>query len=214
MTQERDERWAYVALAVLVIAYIVYRYAGSSGLSNVSLQLPGVRLGTLARSATYLAAPLFAVLSEVLRRRKARAVREEWERRARAEGFVREEENARVAFVAGARGSIQADIRLTRAALYLFDRGGRREPMRLVFAPEQVIDMVIADVQLLGGTTPERGRVRLFVTGAADFQMEFESVLAEAWWSSLRRAMGKSANPAEARRGVGEGVDDDDMGEV
>ena len=132
LNHERDERWAYVALAVIVVGYIVYKFVGSSDFTGLSIRLPELNLGKLGKSLPYLAAPLFAVLSEVVRRRKARAVREKWESRVRTEGLLREEENLKVRLTDGARGSVQADVRLTRAALYVIDSSGRRDPMRFV----------------------------------------------------------------------------------
>ena len=165
MNHERDERWAYVALAVLVVGYIVYRIAVSSGftapsMSRPSIHLPELNLGRFGKSLPYLFAPLFAVISELVRRKKAKAVREKWESRARSEGFLREEKNVKVRLTDGARGSVQADVRLTRAAFYVIDRGGRRDPMRFVFLRSSDSDVVVLDVSINEGRTPERRRVR------------------------------------------------------
>lgn len=199
MNHERDERWAYVALAALVVAYIVYRITVGSdftGLSirGLSIHLPEVNLGRFGKGLPYLFAPLFAVVSELIRRKKARTIREEWERRARTEGVLREEENLKVKLTDGARGSVQADVRLTRAALYVIDRGGRRDPMRFVFLRSADSDVAVLDVSLLGGSTPALRRVRVRMGGAARFVLEFESREGEAWWSSLRHALGKSTD--------------------
>ncbi len=199
MNHERDERWAYVALAALVVAYIVYRITVSAdftGLSirGLSIHLPELNLGKFGKSLPYLFAPLFAVVSELIRRKKARTIREEWERRARTEGVLRKEEDVKVKLTHGARGSVQADVRLTRAALYVIDRGGRRNPMRFVFLRSADSDIAVLDVSLLGGATPALRRVRVRMGGAARFVLEFESREGEAWWSSLRHALGKSTD--------------------
>jgi len=199
LNHERDERWAYVALVVLVVGYVVYRIAVGSdftGLSirGLSIRIPELNLGRFGKSLPYLFAPLFAVISELIRRKKAKTVREEWERRARTEGFLREEENVKVKLTDGARGSIQADVRLTRAAFYIIDRGGRRDPMRFVFLSSSDSDAVVLDVSLLEGRTPELRRVRIRVGGAARLVLEFESRRGEAWWSSLKHSLGKSAD--------------------
>ncbi len=198
MNHERDERWAYVALAVLVVGYIVYRIAVSPGFTGpsirgLSIRLPDLNLGRFGKSLPYLFAPLFAVISELVRRKKAKAVREEWESRARSEGFLREEKNVKVRLTDGARGSVQADVRLTRAAFYVVDRGGRRDPMRFVFLSSSNSDIVVLDVSIDEGRTPELRRVRVRMGGAARLVLEFESRHGEAWWSSLRHSLGKSA---------------------
>ncbi len=196
MSHERDERWAYVALAVLVVGYIVYRIAVGSDFTGLSSsgrsgRRPEVELGKFGKSLPYLFAPLFAIVSKLIRRKKARAAREEWERRARTEGVLRTEENVKVKLTDGARGSVQADVRLTRAALYVLDRGGRRDPMRFVFLRSANSDVAVLDVSLLKGSTPAHRRVRVRMGGAAQFVLEFESREGEAWWSSLRRSLGK-----------------------
>ncbi|MFH1688815.1 MAG: hypothetical protein ABIE42_01085 [Candidatus Eisenbacteria bacterium] len=200
MDHERDERWAYVALAVLAVAYVVYRFGIPEdltfGLSGLSVRLPDLDLGKLGKNLPYLFAPLFAVFSEVMRRRKARAVREDWERRVRTEGFLRGEENLKIKFVEGGRGSVQGDVRLTHAALYLLDKSGRREPMRFPLSLSAGSDAAVLDVSLREGSSPELRQVRVIV-GAADggnrLAFEFESREGEAWRSSLRRVLGKSA---------------------
>ena len=199
MNHERDERWAYVALAVLAVGYIVYRIAVGSdfaglSISGLSIRLPDLKLGKFGKSLPYLFAPLFAVISELIKRKKARAMREEWERRARTEGLLREEENVKVKLTDGARGSVQADVRLTRAAFYVIDRGGRRDPMRFVFLSSSNADVVVLDVSINEGRTPELRRVRVRMGGAAQLVLEFESRQGEAWWSSLRHSLGKSAD--------------------
>lgn len=199
MNHERDERWAYVALGVLVVGYIVYRIAVGSGFTGpsmrgLSIHLPELNLGRFGKSLPYLFAPLFAVISELVRRKKAKAVREEWESRSRSEGFLREEKNVKVRLTDGARGSVQADVRLTRAAFYVIDRGGRRDPMRFVFLSSSDSDVVVLDVSIDKGRTPELRRVRVRMGGAARLVLEFESRHGEAWWSSLRHSLGKSAD--------------------
>jgi len=195
LNHERDERWAYVALAVLAVAYVVYRFSGSLDFGGISLRLPDLNFGKFGKSLPYLFAPLFAVLSEVFRRRKAKAARELWERRAREEGFLRGEENLKVRFVEGGRGSVKGDLRLTRAAFYIVDKSGRRDTMRFVLARAVDSEPAVLDVSLMEGSAPEFRRVRVTISRAATasgFALEFESREGEAWWSSLRRAMGKS----------------------
>jgi hypothetical protein len=201
LDQERDERWAYVALAVLVVAYIAYRFMGSFDLTDLSVRLSELNPGRFGKSLPYLFAPLFAVLSEVIRRRKARAIREDWERRVRAEGLLRAEENLKVRFVEGGRGSVQGDVRLTRAALYLLDNSGRREPMRFALSRSAGSDAAVLDVSLRDGSSPSLRRVRVVIgaAGGGNRQaFEFESREGEAWRSNLRSVLRK---PAETEPG-------------
>jgi hypothetical protein len=191
VTHERDERWAYVVLVLLVVAYVVYRYAGSWGLGGLG-DLGGLRgalsrfdLGKLARSVPYLFAPLFAVLSELYRRRRAKAMREEWERSVMAEGSVRQEQNLNIRFMAGASGKLTGDIYLTRSALYVVDRSWRREPTHLVFEPSGKVEPVVKGVTVVAGKPGEPERVRVAVGGSASFTVEFTTRMAEAWLSDI-----------------------------
>jgi hypothetical protein len=220
VTNERDERWAYIVLAVLVFAYVAYRFwpesgseglAGIEALKDVSVRLPEIDLGKLGKSLPYLAAPLFAVLSEMFRRRKAKAVREAWERNAQIEGFVRGEDNVKIRFVEGGRGTIQGDLRMTRAALYLLDRSGRRDPMRFAFARSEAEEPIVLDATVREGTATESRRVRITIGESADgnsFAVEFESKTGQAWRSSILRALGKRADGPPSREEPPEPVKD------
>lgn len=192
MKHERDERWAYVVLAVLAVAYILYRLYASDGGALPAIDIPRVRLGELARGLPYLIAPLIAILTGVYQRRKSKAVREEWEQRVRTEGFVREEEDVEVRIVSGGRGAFSADLRLTRAALYLFDRSGRREPVRFVLLSPGPSETSVVDAELLMDERTGRPRVKVMTSGPQGLSFEFGSVAAEAWWSDLRHGLGKS----------------------
>lgn len=191
MTHERDERWAYIVLAVLVVAYIVYRGWASDWLSQVSIDIPRPRLGGFAKSISYIAAPLIAVLSEVFRRKRAKMVREEWEKRVREEGFLRDEEDVKMRFVEGGRGTIQVDVRLTRAALYLFDRAGRKEPMRFGVSRTPLTDYVLSDAKVLAGDSPERPVVRVTMSGPSAYVLQFTSTNAGGWAADIGRLLGR-----------------------
>lgn len=203
MSRERDERWAYVVLAVLLVAFVVYRGGGASWFSGVSLKLPDIEAAPFVKNLPYLFAPLLAVLSEIWRRRRARALKVEWEMRARSEGLRREAEDVAVRFVSGARGTMRADARLTRAAMYLFDRSGRRSVMRLLLAGGGEGDHRVAGVSLTGGGPGERPRLRVSVKGPAAFEFEMASLDADGWWADLRNSPGVRDNApgerAEAR---------------
>jgi hypothetical protein len=199
LVHERDERWAYVVLVLLAVAYVVYRFVLSAGADVFLDRLRSVDMGRFGKMLPYLAAPLFAVLSEVIRRGKARSVREMWENRSRAEGFVRGEDGLKVRFVEGGKGTMQGDIRLTRVALYLLDHSSRREPMRFVLARPSVGEPAVLDVSLRQGSSPEFWRVRVDVgdIGENRLAFEFETSEGEAWWVSLRRSMGRSTDRDE-----------------
>jgi len=199
LADERDERWVYVALAALAVAYAAYRFVLSAGPDGLLDRLRGVDLGRFGKTLPYLAAPLFAVVSEFIRRRKARSVREAWAKRSRTEGFVRGEDDLKIRFVEGGRGSMQGAVRLTRAALYILDNGGRREPMRFVLARPSVGEPAVLDVSVREGRSPELRRVRVATgdAGGNRFSFEFESREGEAWWSSLRRSLGRSMDRSE-----------------
>jgi hypothetical protein len=188
LSHERDERWAYVVLVVLLVAFAVYRGAGASWFSGVSLRFPDIEAGPFLRNLPYLFAPLFAVLSEIWRRRRAKALKAEWERRAREEGLRREAEDVAVRFVSGARGTMRADARLTRAAMYLFDRSGRRPVMRLLLSGGGEGDHAVAGVSLAGGGPGERPRLRVSVRGPAAFEFEMDSPAADGWWADMRNS--------------------------
>jgi hypothetical protein len=207
MTHERDERWAYVALAALAVAYVLYRIYVSGG-GIVPVELPEVKLGEVGKGLPYLLAPLVAVLTELYRRRRARATRKEWERRVQAEGFVREEENVEIRIVTGGRGAFSADVRLTRAALYLFDRSGRRDPVRFVLMSPGPSETTVVDAELRMDDRTGRPRVRVNTSGPAGLSFEFGSVTAEAWWTDLRHGLGKTTR----RDAEGQSDMEDDRG--
>jgi hypothetical protein len=209
-THERDERWAYVALVVLAVAFVAYLRFGINGRWGFALSgvmdlrdtLREFEPGKLFRSLPYVFAPLFAVLSEIYRRRRAKAMRAEWEQTVRAEGFLRQQENVEVRYVEGGSGKLQGDVRLTRVALYVIDRSWRRGPSRLVFEPSPNGEPVIQDVSLAEGKSPERRRVRIRVGGSSDYVVEFLSSEAEAWMSdliALVRRRGMATAPKERR---------------
>ena len=56
---------------------------------------------------------------------------------------------------------MQGDVRLTRAALYILDRAGRREPMRFVLARPSVAESTVTDVSLREGRSYELRLVRV-----------------------------------------------------
>jgi hypothetical protein len=208
MTHERDERWAYVVLAVLAVAYILYRLYALDGGTVPAIDIPRVRLGELAKGLPYLIAPLIAILTGFFQRRRAKAAREEWERRVRTEGFVRDEEDVEVRVVSGGRGAFSVDLRLTRAALYLFDRSGRREPMRFVLLSAGPSESAVVDAELLTDERTGRPRVKVSTSGPRSLSFEFGSVAAEAWWSDLRHGLGKTTKRDAENAPVARGEND------
>jgi hypothetical protein len=210
MTHERDQRWAYIALGVLACAYVIYRLYTSEGGALPTVDLSGVKLGELGKAMPYVVAPFIAVLTEYFRRRRAREARRQWEARVRTEGFVRDEENVEVGIVEGGRGAFTADVRLTRAALYMFDRSGRRDPVRFVLGSPGRSETAVVDARLVRGKGEGRPRVRVATSGPAGLTFEFTSAAAEAWWSDIRRSLGKSTSVD----GGGESAEGESDGEI
>jgi hypothetical protein len=95
-------------------------------------------------------------------------------------------------FVEGARGSFQADVYLTRSAFYLFDRGGRREPMRFPLTASSARDAAVVDASLAPGAAQGARAVRVHIRGPAPVEIEFQTPDAEGWWTDLRRSLGRS----------------------
>jgi hypothetical protein len=188
LAQERDERWVYIALAILAVAYAVYAFRDSIDLSRLSFDW----IRKLGGTASYGLATVFAVAFQIWNKRRLERARKKWEESIKLEGFLREEPGVKVALSEGARGSFKADVQLTRSALYLFDRGARREPMRLPMTPSSARDSTVADVTLGPGAASGRRTVRVRVRGAAAFRIEFEAPDAEGWRTDLLRALGRS----------------------
>jgi hypothetical protein len=190
LAEERNERWVLVALAVLAVAYVVYRYRDSIDIDLSSLAKP-------ARSLGYFVAPLLAVLTQIWKRRKTKAAREGWEKGILQEGLVRRERGLRARLVNGKQGgAFPAEVSLTRAALYLFDDSGRRDPMRFPLLRETLKDFGLSDVRVDPGGEGGQAWVRIRVTGPSSFGVEFLSAHGEHWWVDVRRAIGKSADLA------------------
>jgi hypothetical protein len=111
------------------------------------------------------------------------------------EGLLHEERDVGVRLASSGGGaSFRADLSLTRAAFYLFDRSGRREPMRLGMGREREQDFAVSEVVM--GAVGERGEatVRVRVEGPSAFWIEFGSGQAGTWWTELRRATGRSSD--------------------
>lgn len=186
MAQERDERWVYVALGVLAVAYILYR-------TGASIRIPTRELRGLGKFASYGLAPLFAVLFQLWSRKRAAALKNKMEADILLEGTLREEADVRARFANGRGGGVfAADVRLTRAALYVFDRSGRRDPMRFSVRGDAARESRIVDAELLPGASPDVDVVHVDIGGPRKFAVEFTSGHAESWWVELRRALGRS----------------------
>lgn len=195
MPHERDERWAYVALAVLAVAFIAYTFRDSIDLSRASFDW----IKKLGGTAPYALATLFGVFFQMWNRRRLERVRKKWEADIRAEGLLREGSDLKVVFGGGAKGSLRADVRLTRSAFYIFDRGGRREPMRFPLTPSSARDPAIVGVSLMSDATQGARAVQIRIRGPAPFQIEFRTPDADGWSADLRRALGTSVRGAAAR---------------
>ena len=104
------------------------------------------------------------------------------------------------------RQSFQADIYMTNAALYVFDRARKRDPMRLAFGGG-VGSGFVDGAALLPASAGGPRRVRV-LTGEASF--EFATPDAEAWWTDIRRAL-RQPTDVEAELAAAE-VDEESEG--
>lgn len=191
MPRERDERWIYVALVILAVAYVVYARRGSIDLSRLSFDW----LKKLGGTASYGLATAFAIVFQIWNKRRLARVRKKWEDRIKTEGQLRQGLDFKVVFAGGAKGSFKADVHLTRSALYVFDRGGRREPMRFPATASSPRDAVVAGVAVArdpGGG----GTVQVDIRGPSSFRVEFAAPDAEAWVADLSRVLGRSPRTA------------------
>ena len=188
MSGERDERWVLFALAAIAVGYFIF-------LKHDVIQLDRALIRKLGSAIPYGAAPLFAVLSAIWKKRKAAEARRQWDEGALREGIVREETGVNVRFVNGKRTRpFRADVRLTRAAFYVFDKSGKRDPMRFVISLESVNELGVFDARLdRKGGGPVTVTVR--IVGKAKMGVELTSINPEGWWVDIRRALRLSSDP-------------------
>lgn len=192
MAHERDERWVYVALIVLALAYLIYRYGTSIEFPDVSFRsFRGLR--KLASTLPYLAATFFGVFFQIWNRRKQAAARARMEEDLKREGVVRQVGGLRVDVGERRKQSFEADLFLTRLALYVFDRAQKRGPSRLPV--QRVSDgTFLMDASLVQGASDLPPAVRVEVGGKGGQPFEFAPTDAVAWWMDLRSALGKTAD--------------------
>ncbi|MFH1502429.1 MAG: hypothetical protein ABIG03_05215 [Candidatus Eisenbacteria bacterium] len=189
MTHERDERWVYVALAVLAVAYVVYKY-------RTSLELPDINFrgfGKVASTLPYLAATFFGVFFQMLNRKKQVAARKRMEEGLSMEGALRRSEAVPVR-VGRKRGqSYVADVFLTRAALYVFDSARKRDAMRV---PTQrgVEALYIENASLEPDAAGGAPTLTVQLGGSTGSALTFTLPDAVAWWMDIRGALGKSTD--------------------
>ncbi|MBC8450606.1 hypothetical protein H8D73_00150 [bacterium] len=188
MSGERDERWVLFALAAIAVGYFIF-------LKHDVIQLDRRLISKLGSAIPYGAAPLFAVLSAIWKKRKAAEARRQWDEGALREGIVREETGVNVRFVNGKRTRpFRADVRLTRSAFYVLDKSGKRDPMRFVINLESVNELGVFDARL-----DRRGggpvTVTVQIVGKAKMGVELTSVNSEGWWVDIRRALRLSSDP-------------------
>ncbi|MBD3349468.1 MAG: hypothetical protein GF400_09800 [Candidatus Eisenbacteria bacterium] len=189
--RERDERWAPIVLAVLAVAYVVYRYRGDLGLDLPDLSFEDLKeFGT---ALPYLGATLFSVLFQVWNRRRQRAARAEMERQLMREGPMRQVDGMTVRHGRGRRQSFEADLHLTRSALYVFDSGKKRDPMRIA-AQSDLEGPYIEDAELLPSASGGPHAVRIMIGGPKPQVFQFTSPDAVGWWIDVRRTIGKSTD--------------------
>ncbi len=189
MSGERDERWVLYALAAIAVGYFIF-------LKHDVIQLDRRLISKLGSAIPYGAAPLFAVLSAIWKKRKAAEARRQWDEGALHEGIVREESGVNVRFVNGKRTRpFRADVRLTRSAFYVFDKSGKRDPMRFVINLESVNELGVFDARLdRQGGGPVTVTVQ--IVGKAKMGVELTSVNSEGWWVDIRKALRLSSDPS------------------
>lgn len=192
MPHERDERWAYVALAILAVLYIAYAFRDSLDLSRISFAWARKLGGTIP----YVAATFFGVFFQLWNKKRLEKVRKKWKADIGAEGLLRQGLDLKVAFADGMKGSLRADVYLTRSALYLFDRASRRDPMRLPLLRSSSRDPAVVGASLGPSEGPGERVVRIHVQGPSPFRVEFASPDAEGWRIDVRRVLGRAGSPA------------------
>jgi hypothetical protein len=189
LAHERDERWVYVALAILAIAYVVYRYWDSIDLPAFSFR--GLRkLGT---TLPYVLATFFGVFFQAWNRRRVERIRKRWEADLALEGVVRQREDVSAWHRGRKRESFQADIYMTGAALYVFDRARKRDPMRLTLGRGEKGGFV-GGAALVQASDGGPRRVRVLAAAGGEVILEFTTPDADGWWMAIRRALRQPAD--------------------
>jgi hypothetical protein len=196
---ERDERWVYVALAVLAIAYVVYKFGPSVDLPS---QFPRVKpsfhgLGKVLSTVPYLAATLIGVFFQFWGRRKRAEARKHMEAQLVQEGPIRQGQAITVRVGRRLGSSYDADLHLTRAALYVLDTTGKRDPLRIPLRRSE--GAFVEDASIVPAAGDGYPTVIVTIGGPARKELFFTSPEATAWWMDVRKALGKSAEmPQEA----------------
>lgn len=200
--EERNETWVYFALAALAIAYFVYR-------RGVEFDFDPRVLRRFAGPLAYLVPTVFAVFFGLWQRRQAAAALEKLEGQLLNEGLLGQESGVRVRVRNGVRGgAFSAELRLTRAALYVIDPSGRRGVMRYAFRRETAGESGVEDVSLTG--TAETGRrVALTIVGPSDSTVEISPEIPQQWWGRLRAALGRSTELPATETVEGEAEEDE-----
>jgi hypothetical protein len=185
VARERDERWVYVALAVLALAYLAYRY-------RASIHIPTRGLSKIASSTVaYALAPIIGFIAQILARKRNAAARRVWDASMTTEGRLRDELSVRASSGERWKGSFQADVHLTRSALYVLDRGGRRNPMRFALRPGTHNELHVAAARVSADSERSEGTVHIQAGGPSRIVLEFVSTDALGWLADLRRALPK-----------------------
>lgn len=193
MPDERDERWVYVALAILAVAYVVYRYRGSVDLPDLSFH--GLR--KVAGTLPYLVATFFGVFFQIWGRRKQAADRKRMEEELLREGSVRQAQGVMVQLGRRRMQSFEADLHLTRAALYVFDTAGKRAPMRVQIR-RSTHGAFVEDASIEAGAGDGPPVVIVAMGGPARQSLGFSTSDAKGWWVDIRGALGKSTDVTAA----------------
>lgn len=201
MPEERNETWVWFALAALAIAYFIMKRG-----FEFEFEFDPKILRRFAGPLTYLVPTVFAVFFGFWQRRQAAAALERLEGQLLTEGLMKQESRVRTRLRNGIKGgAFTAELRLTRAALYVVDSSGRRGVMRYAFRRATSSDSAVRDAMLEGSAETGK-RVAIEIVGPSDHTIEIRPEIPEQWWGSIRAALGRStATPApEPEEGVAE----------
>lgn len=205
MPHERDERWVYVALAVLAILYVIYKYGSSIDLPRMNVSFHG--LGKAFSAIPYLAATLIGVFFQVWGRKKRAEAHKRMEAELVREGPIRQAQGITVRAGRRLGGSFQADIHLTRSALYVLDSAGKRDAMRIELR-RSAGGVYVEDASLRPASDGGQPIVLVTIGGTSRQMLAFSTPDASAWWMDIRGALGKSTDVDAETRSAEEGTDE------
>jgi hypothetical protein len=185
---------------VLAVAYLVYKFGPTLGYTfwsggdfpDISFRFPR-GLGKIAATIPYLAATFFGVFFQMWNRKRQAARRKEMEAGLEREGPIRRAEGVAVRVGKKLGQSYEADVYLTRAALYVFDRAKKRDPMRMATRRSEGTAF-ITDAALEPGDAGSTPTVLVQLGGTIGWPLALSAPDAVAWWVDIRKTLGKSTD--------------------